>query len=99
MFIVDANDTDRVGEARDELHRALSADELRDAVVLVYANKQDLPNSMGVAAVSEKLGLASMCNRQSWHVEASDALSGKGLYEGLNWMAEALAARQKKLRR
>jgi hypothetical protein len=28
IFVVDSNDTDRVGEAHDELHRMLSEDEL-----------------------------------------------------------------------
>lgn len=44
IFVVDSNDRDRVGEARDELHRMLNEDELRDALLLVFANKQDLPN-------------------------------------------------------
>ena len=41
IFVVDSNDRDRVSEARDELHRMLNEDELRDAVLLVFANKQD----------------------------------------------------------
>lgn len=40
IFVVDSNDRERVGEARDELTRMLSEDELRDAVLLVFANKQ-----------------------------------------------------------
>ena len=40
IFVVDCNDRDRITEARDELHRMLSEDELRDAVLLVFANKQ-----------------------------------------------------------
>jgi small GTP-binding protein len=40
IFVVDSNDKDRVGEAHDELHRMLSEDELREAIVLVFANKQ-----------------------------------------------------------
>ena len=54
IFVVDSNDKDRVGEAHDELHRMLSEDELREAVVLVFANKQDLPNAMSVAEVSAR---------------------------------------------
>jgi len=37
---VDSNDRERVGEAREELMRMLAEDELRDAVLLVFANKQ-----------------------------------------------------------
>lgn len=51
IFVVDSNDKDRVREAHDELHRMLAEDELQAAVVLVFANKQDLPNAMSVAEV------------------------------------------------
>lgn len=40
IFVVDSNDRERVGEAREELNRMLQEDELRDAVLLVFANKQ-----------------------------------------------------------
>lgn len=40
---MDSNDRDRVVEAREELQRMLNEDELRDALLLVFANKQDLP--------------------------------------------------------
>ena len=44
--MVDSNDRDRVVEAREELQRMLNEDELRDALLLVFANKQDLPVSL-----------------------------------------------------
>ena len=40
IFVIDSNDRERVGEARDELQRMLSEDELRDAILLIFANKQ-----------------------------------------------------------
>ena len=40
IFVVDSNDRERVAEARDELTRMVAEDELRDAVLLVFANKQ-----------------------------------------------------------
>ena len=43
IFVVDSNDRERVGEAREELMRMLNEDELRDAVLLVFANKQVTP--------------------------------------------------------
>jgi GTPase SAR1 family protein len=47
IFVVDSNDRERVGEAREELMRMLNEDELRDAVLLIFANKQvNLPNSI-----------------------------------------------------
>ena len=38
--MVDSNDRERSGEAKDELARMLNEDELRDAILLVFANKQ-----------------------------------------------------------
>ena len=43
IFVVDSNDRDRVVEARNELQRMLNEDELRNAQLLVFGNKQDLP--------------------------------------------------------
>merc|ERR1711874_586737 len=45
IFVVDSNDRERIGEARDELNKTLNEDEMRDAILLVFANKQDLPNA------------------------------------------------------
>ncbi len=39
IFVVDSNDRDRIDDAREELHKMLSEEELRDAVLLVFANK------------------------------------------------------------
>lgn len=38
-------------------------DELRDAVLLVFANKQDLPNAMNAAEITDKLGLHALRQR------------------------------------
>jgi ADP-ribosylation factor protein 1 len=90
IFVVDSNDRDRVGEARDELHRMLNEDELRDAVLLVFANKQDLPNAMNAAEITDKLGLHALRQRQ-WYIQSTCATSGEGLYEGLDWLSSNIA--------
>ena len=38
--MIDSNDRERIGEAREELGKMLNEDELRDAVLLCFANKQ-----------------------------------------------------------
>ena len=48
----------------------LQEDELRDATLLVFANKQDLPNAMTCAELTDKLGLNSIKNRQVSCVES-----------------------------
>lgn len=86
IFVVDSNDRDRVPEAREELQRMLNEDELRDALLLVFANKQDLPNAMSVAEITDKLGLHSLRQR-TWYIQSTCATSGDGLFEGLDWLA------------
>ena len=64
----------------------LNEDELRDALLLVFANKQDLPNAMNAAEITDKLGLHSLRQR-SWYIQATCATSGDGLYEGLHLLS------------
>ena len=74
---------------REELHRMISEDELCKASVLVFANKQDLPNAMGVAELTDKLGLHTLRDRE-WYIQASCATSGEGLCEGLEWLSTSI---------
>jgi len=62
---VDSSDKERVDVAREELMRMLGEDELRDAVVLVFANKQDM-GVMSVPEITEKLGLHTL--RRDWYI-------------------------------
>jgi ADP-ribosylation factor 1/2 len=107
--VVDSNDRERVSEAREELQRMLNEDELRDALLLVFANKQDLPNAMNAAEITDKLGLHGLRQR-TWYIQVSDtswhripassettqaacATSGDGLYEGLEWLSTNIKRR------
>jgi len=91
IFVVDSNDRERINEANEELQKMLNEDELRDAVLLVFCNKQDLPNAMSVAEVTDKLGLHSLRNRK-WYIQSTCATSGDGLYEGLDWLSNTLSS-------
>lgn len=95
IFVVDSNDRERIGTARDELSRMLHEDELHDAVLLVWANKQDLPNKMSAGEIVKELGLNEYPNR-IWHVEPAIATEGVGLHEGLSWLDNALRQQQSK---
>ena len=44
IFVVDCADRDRIDEARQELHRIINDREMRESLILVFANKQDLPD-------------------------------------------------------
>ena len=89
IFVVDSNDRDRIGAARDELDKMCQEEALRDAILLVFSNKQDLPNAMNAAEMVEKLGLRSRSNRK-WYIQAACATQGDGLYEGLDRLVSEL---------
>ena len=86
---MDSNDRERIVEAREELLRMLNEDELSSAILLIFANKQDLPSAMNAAEITEKLGLHSLKNRD-WYIQATCATSGDGLYDGLEWVSDLL---------
>ena len=86
--MVDSNDRDRMEDAREELKKMLDEDELRDAIVLVFANKQDLPKAMSATEVTDALQLHSL--HRPWYIQATCATHGDGLYEGLDWLSATL---------
>ncbi|KAL8869968.1 MAG: hypothetical protein Q9174_003874, partial [Haloplaca sp. 1 TL-2023] len=43
IFVIDSNDRARIDEARQELHRIILDREMKEALLLVFANKQDIP--------------------------------------------------------
>ncbi|KAI9515977.1 hypothetical protein NQZ68_020505 [Dissostichus eleginoides] len=63
IFVVDCADRDRIDEARQELHRIINDREMRDAIILIFANKQDLPDAMKPHEIQEKLGLTRIRDR------------------------------------
>jgi ADP-ribosylation factor protein 6 len=52
IFVVDSQDRDRIDEAKQELHRIITDREMKDCLVLVFANKQDLPGGNCLAGIS-----------------------------------------------
>merc|ERR1712216_1067209 len=93
IFIVDSSDRDRIEDAREELVKMLMDDEMREAALLVLANKQDLPGAMKTSEVAEKLDLHSLRNRQ-WFIQGACATRGDGLIEGLDWLSKTIASKK-----
>ncbi|KAF2269825.1 ARF/SAR superfamily [Lojkania enalia] len=87
IFVVDSNDRNRIGEAKTELARIIQDREMKDALLLVFANKQDLPEAMRPKEVSDKLQLEKIAKDHVWKVEPSCATTGEGIFEGLAWLS------------
>ncbi|GKB45300.1 ADP-ribosylation factor 1 [Tanacetum coccineum] len=83
-------DPDRLLDAKNRLDDMLNEDVMRDGVLLVLANRHDLPDVMNVSEITDKLGLQFIQNRP-WHILSTCATSGEGLYEGLDWLYSNIA--------
>lgn len=92
IYVVDSTDIDRIGTCREEFHAILEEEELKEAVVVVFANKQDLPGALTDAQVAEALGLAEIKNRD-WAIFKTSAVKGEGLTEGLDWLSTKVVSR------
>lgn len=106
IFVVDSCDTDRLAPddhhpwgSKYELERLLSEPELAGLPLLVYANKQDLRNDVktidrgiscqSAAQIEIALGLDEVKDL-TYRVQGCSAISGKGLYAGLDWLLSIL---------
>uniref|UniRef100_A0AAQ4P033 RING-type E3 ubiquitin transferase n=1 Tax=Gasterosteus aculeatus aculeatus TaxID=481459 RepID=A0AAQ4P033_GASAC len=92
VFVIDSCHRDRLMEAHSELAKLLTEKELRDALLLIFANKQDVPGVVSVEEMTELLSLHKLCCGRSWHIQGCDARSGVGLHEGLDWLSRQLVA-------
>lgn len=54
IFVVDSTDKNRLAEARAELHRIIMDREMKEALLLVFANKQDMPNGESCSYMKER---------------------------------------------
>jgi ADP-ribosylation factor 1/2 len=96
IFVVDSTDRDRLAQAKDELGQFLREDELKGVPLLLFCNKQDLPNALTPAEITHHLFIADIdtsaplqspiIDRPFWAVGCS-VINGTGLQEGLRWLA------------
>lgn len=85
IFVVDSTDIERLQTAADELAAMLNEEELKDAALLVFANKQDQPGAKGAGEISEALRLGELRDR-NWSIMACSAVDGSGVNEGMDWL-------------
>jgi hypothetical protein len=97
IFVVDSNDRERLDDAhgldsgqsaRGNLHSILSEPLLRNAVVLVLANKQDLPNALPIDTVARRLGLTLL--RQRWAIFGCCSTTEDGIDTAFDWLLSAI---------
>jgi len=93
IFVLDASNRERLGEAQSELVKLLSEKELKDASLLILANKQDAEaGAASIEEITDRFQLYKMCCGRSWHIQATSSVTGHGLQEGLEWLSRQLVA-------
>ena len=89
IFVIDSNDKERFEKVRETLLLCLNEEELKEAALLIFANKQDLNGDVSPNELTKILEMEKIHNRK-WLVQGSSAVKGQGLKEGLDWLANAL---------
>ncbi|PAA79175.1 hypothetical protein BOX15_Mlig034159g1, partial [Macrostomum lignano] len=89
IYVVDSMDRERMGVSKQELVSMLEEEELRKAILVVLANKQDIQGCMTVPEVANALGLSVIKNRK-YQIFKTSAVKGEGLDEAMEWLSSAI---------
>lgn len=90
VFVLDGSDRYVMPHVTEVLEILVDKVEVRDIPILFLANKNDLPGAMSNLQLQEMLGLSKLLGKKSWTMFGTDALTGDGLNESLDWLAHKL---------
>ncbi|KAG8744845.1 dihydroorotate dehydrogenase [Ceratobasidium sp. 414] len=103
ILVVDSCDAGRLSLAKEELHKMCADESLKGALLLVFANKQDVRGCLTAARISEELRLTDLRDHGMLRVDRSRVSSvvesrqnaniQTSLFEGLDWLASRLEKR------
>lgn len=85
IYVIDSSDQKRMDETGVELDQLLNEEKLDGVPLLVFANKQDLLNSLSPHEISSSLNLSSIRDR-TWTIQPCSAKDGEGLEDGMEWI-------------
>ena len=94
IFVLDSGDVGRMEEAKHEINTIVTDDDHKEAIFLIFANKQDLPSAMSVVDITSILGLRSH-QKTKWCIRATSATTGDGLMDGLDWLIAQMKAEKR----
>jgi ADP-ribosylation factor-like protein 6 len=91
IFVVDSSDRLRLAVAKDELHLLLQHPDNRGRKIpiLFFANKMDVREALSTVKIAAAFELEHIKDKP-WHICATNALTGEGLYEGVEWFTQQL---------
>ena len=95
IYVVDsADDSQQSLISKLEFFNLLIHNDLKDASILILANKKDLPTAKNPAQLTDMFSLHEIKNHD-WHIQSCCALTGEGLEEGLDWLTNKLNMKHK----
>ena len=94
VFVIDSQDDEYFEESKAEFHKLLKNSNLKNAILLIFANKQDLPGAKPVNQIIEDYELNTIKNHM-WFIQPCSAVKGEGLINGIKWLSEQLVFRGK----
>ena len=94
IYVVDSADEINALVSKMEFLNLLIHNDLKDARILVFANKADMPTAKSEEEIAEEFGLHEIKNHE-WYLKKCCALTGEGINEGLDWLTEKLSAEKK----
>lgn len=89
IYVVDAASASSFEDAKSTLEKVIRHEHLREAPLLIVANKQDLP---GVIADEEFSGYMHLkeLDERPYMFQAVSAYDGKGIKSGIDWLVEQM---------
>ena len=94
VYVIDSQDDEYFEESKAQFHKLLVHPILKNATILIFANKQDLPGAKSVNQLIQDYGFDKIKNH-IWHIQSCSALKGEGLVTGIKWLSEQLVFRGK----
>ena len=94
VYVIDSKDDEYFEESKSQFHKLILNPNLKNATILIFANKQDLPGAKDVNKLIQDYEFFKI-KEHIWHIQACSALKGEGLVTGIKWLSEQLTFRGK----
>ena len=94
VYVIDSQDEEYFEESKAQFHKLLSHPNLKNTLILIFANKQDLPRAKSVEQLIRDYEFDKI-KSHIWHIQACSAKKGEGMITGIKWLSEQLVFRGK----
>ena len=94
VYVIDSKDDEYFEESKAQFHKLLAHPNLKNATILIFANKQDLPGAKTVNQLIQDYEFDKI-KHHIWQIQSCSALKGEGLVTGIKWLSEQLVFRGK----